>query len=657
MAKVRTVKLELLRHGPQHNQLLSPLTPYLALCGPSGPQTVQIPFEHHQLLLRLARLRYDDSGLTISDAQREGELRDLGETIGGVLGGITGLQGPLSACQDGSNALIHLRLAVSALELGMVPFEAAIAPDNLPGSGAPLLLRTPIVITREVRRIDPPTVCWSRQPRILFAYFTPPNQQRVPADQHLDALLKAIDPYVNIKDSPEDRLPEVRKLLTILPEASLKDIADACRDGDYTHVHLLAHGAKFMEAGSERSGVALRPQQGDVMDVVDGERLAIALRGAGLNGALKPPPTLVSLATCDSGQVSDVVAPGGSIAHALHEAGIPWVVASQFPLWMKASTVAVECLYSRLLQGADPRLVLYELRQRLRTEVPETHDWASIVAYAVSPWDFDEQIRKFHDKQVRNRLDVLFDRMDNLVARWVETTQSPLDLGVHPLADSIRTEHAAWLTRTEADRAKCPVEYSEALGMKGASEKRIGIIYARISKYEQNKNQKKEAHRANKASHEAYTASKMAYQQALSIPSTNKWHWVITQFLSISALPALVDSDGEIDRLVRDFGDYWHTARQIAEWQLLNAEESERAWALGTLIELELLGSIYLGDDFNKRAAHKNIVRYCKELIEIDVPKNFAVKSTCRQMQRYVEDWHRDCWSELAKAGMNALGG
>jgi len=29
---MRTLTLELLRHGPAHNQLLSPLTPYLALC-------------------------------------------------------------------------------------------------------------------------------------------------------------------------------------------------------------------------------------------------------------------------------------------------------------------------------------------------------------------------------------------------------------------------------------------------------------------------------------------------------------------------------------------------------------------------------------------------------------------------------------------------
>jgi hypothetical protein len=50
MSEIRNVKIELLRAGPAHNQLLSPLTPYLALCGADGPVTVHIPFEHEQLL-------------------------------------------------------------------------------------------------------------------------------------------------------------------------------------------------------------------------------------------------------------------------------------------------------------------------------------------------------------------------------------------------------------------------------------------------------------------------------------------------------------------------------------------------------------------------------------------------------------------------------
>ncbi|MCK7492772.1 MAG: hypothetical protein MZW92_15495 [Comamonadaceae bacterium] len=40
---------------------------------------------------------------------------------------------------------------------------------------------------------------------------------------------------------------------------------------------------------------------------------------------------VVSLASCNSGNVGSVAGAGASIAHALHEAGIPMVVAGQFP--------------------------------------------------------------------------------------------------------------------------------------------------------------------------------------------------------------------------------------------------------------------------------------------------------------------------------------
>src|SRR5205814_937611 len=75
---VRHVTLELLRPGLAHNQLLSPLTPYLALCGSDGPVTVKIPFEHRQLLCRLARLRYAIHDREVAAQQREAEVRAMG---------------------------------------------------------------------------------------------------------------------------------------------------------------------------------------------------------------------------------------------------------------------------------------------------------------------------------------------------------------------------------------------------------------------------------------------------------------------------------------------------------------------------------------------------------------------------------------------------
>ena len=58
--------------------------------------------------------------------------------------------------------------------------------------------------------------------------------------------------------------------------------------------------------------------------------------------------------------------------------------------------------------------MLYVLRQRLRTDSPGTHDWASIVAYATVPWDFEHQVEAFRDKQMRAKVEIKFDRIDEL---------------------------------------------------------------------------------------------------------------------------------------------------------------------------------------------------------------------------------------------------
>ena len=82
MPDIRETKLELLRNGPEHNQLLSPLTPYIALCGAWAPQTVAMPFEHRELVTRLARLRYGDGRHEVSAEQRETELSSIGTAVG-----------------------------------------------------------------------------------------------------------------------------------------------------------------------------------------------------------------------------------------------------------------------------------------------------------------------------------------------------------------------------------------------------------------------------------------------------------------------------------------------------------------------------------------------------------------------------------------------
>jgi len=533
--------------------------------------------------------------------------------------------------------------------LGMIPFEAAISPDGYPGSGSPLFLqmRTPISITREIRRGRPLPVEWNRPPRILFAYAAP-NGLYVPAQTHLQALREAIEPWVKIKDSDRDRLPEIKKILTIIPNASLEKIRKECATTEYTHVHILAHGASFKNAGEELYGMALCNEYDQTPDIVDGQRLAIALTARDSSGTARFRPTVVTLATCDSGNIDTVITPGGSIAHELNAAGIPWVIASQFPLWMKASAIAAEVLYRGLLNGKDPRWVLYELRQRLRTDSPGTHDWASIVAYSTVPWYFEQQVNSFRDKQTRRKLEVMFDRIDDLVGannNKAEAAQTPVELvpdrmtELKSLCESIRAHLKKW--REESDAIASNQMQAERLGVSAASEKRIAISFSLANE--------------NTLSKQAYEAARDFYCKALEKEPTN--HWVMTQHLSSLAILSAFDNSTSPEELQKEYGNLWIAVREIAQRQYRNSESVDKVWALSTLVELTLLGSIYGGTaNYDLEQAKSEIKRCCKEMRELLDAEAFAIFSTKRQFRRYITCWKKPEWTDLAKEALRALG-
>ena len=91
---MRTITLELLRHGPAHNQLLSPLTPYLALCENHEAVTVQVTLEHSQLLHRLRALSY-----RLGEEARQFQLQDTARWLAGLLASIPGLSAELQRGQ------------------------------------------------------------------------------------------------------------------------------------------------------------------------------------------------------------------------------------------------------------------------------------------------------------------------------------------------------------------------------------------------------------------------------------------------------------------------------------------------------------------------------------------------------------------------------
>jgi tetratricopeptide (TPR) repeat protein len=447
---------------------------------------------------------------------------------------------------------------------------------------------------------------------------------------------RAIDPWVKWKAAPAERVKEVTTHLTVLPNASLQAIRRACAETEYTHVHILAHGQKIERQG--HYGLTLcSDTDGGQQDVVDGEALATALTARDSMGTARSRPTVVSLATCDSGNAGSVITAGGSVAHALHAGGIPWVIASQFPLWMHASSVATEVLYRGLLRGDDPRWVLYTLRQRLRTDSTATHDWASIVAYAVVPWNFGQNVEAFRNRQTRQRIERRFDEAEQRLAAATQSqdcaSKPAGDAEVAALYEAIRHDLAQWCQALPA--AAPPHERVGRLGMSAASEKRIGDLY-----------------RGVKDESKAITAYEKAmgfYRDALEADPVNDW--VLTQYLSMLAV---LGSEDEAT-LAQEYGAWWSGARQIATWALRTGPGEKRVWALGTLAELELLGAVYAGPTFKANDARKEIVRLCRELVDAVGKDAFPVFSTQRQFTRYLTRWPRESWNGLAECAIDAL--
>lgn len=385
---MRAIKLELVRHGPPHNQLLSPLTPYLALCENHPPVTIHIPFEHNQFLYRLRDLYYKRD-----ESAREFQLFEMGRTIGALLGQIPGLIAEVSReeYREGGEGL-QLRLILSSSELALLPFELALSSEGLPGAGLPLVLQSdvPICITREVRRSRHPVLDGgqpSGAPRILFAWASPVGWTEVPYEAHLLALRRAVDPWWGTLQTPID----------VLPRASIQDIEFACIEAvqanyPYTHVHILAHGVQTQIGFDFEYGLALhqdRHPDGEA-DRVLGERLATALGArSSIMGGAAVKPDVVTIASCYGGAQGSVAGAGASVAHALHVDGIPVVIAAQFPLTYLASVRMVEVLYERLLWGEDPRLAIADLRRSLHAELRRSHDWAGITAYAELDPEFE----------------------------------------------------------------------------------------------------------------------------------------------------------------------------------------------------------------------------------------------------------------------------
>src|SRR5262249_1927542 len=186
-----------------------------------------------------------------------------------------------------------------------------------------------------------------------------------------------------------------------------REVATAAQKGaPFSHVHILAHGARFDDADRYSPvGVALQNE------VISGRRLATALTAVTDSGITRP--VVVTLATCDSAKSPDVRTPDASLAHDLHDHGIPLVIASQFPLSVTGSVPFVERFYAGQLWGEHPLRSLYEVRLRLHGAMgPDVHAWASLVAYEAFPSDLPGQLEELRYSQARRAQECALSRLE-----------------------------------------------------------------------------------------------------------------------------------------------------------------------------------------------------------------------------------------------------
>ncbi|MBW7991289.1 MAG: CHAT domain-containing protein [Planctomycetes bacterium] len=651
MLKCHKVNLEFVRPGPPHNQLLSPLTPYMALCGGGSPVTFYLDFEHHQFMHRLKRLRYvtsdGRSGVAVPDQIREATVAEVGMDVARIFAKVGSLLAEewrvMGDAETGTQAentqLVDLRLVVSGSELALIPFEMAIAPQAYPGEGLEWALQhhLPIVPIRQIRSNCPAPVPWDRplEPKILFISAAPQGLD-VPLASHVHALRAALDPWVRRPLHPKEEsdtaskgdskgqsaLTFIKKRLRLLPNASIEDIYSICAREQFTHVHILAHGAELDVGGEKRYGLALcDPNEGNRMNVVSGKRLAKALLAEGEDGTRRSQPLLVTLATCDSGNPGSVLIPGGSIAYDLHAAGIPWVLASQFPLTKVGSVRMTEALYQRILRGDDPRQALFEVRRQLYMNAERDHDWASLVAYATIPTGFEDQVATFFEKQVRRSIDAALNQAD-----------LSIDDGEMENAYEVAIEKLdTWRSRLpEGDGYKERVRQAECYGMYGSTWKRIGLLHYK------NKQESRGKDNLQK-SLDWYTKAMKLWAMG------GGHHWVATQTLS---LKAVLDKHQDPDT--------WRLAHKIAEEELVKSIGADQAWAHGTLAELILLAKYHIPDEPIGNAK-KKVQEHCQAIVRLVGEGAFAVKSTRRQFKRYINYWPNPDWNVIAKAAVATL--
>jgi len=600
--QIESLMIEFQRMADLTTGLLRKDDPYLLTIAANQVKQVSMPLGYFEFQKMVHSLRYEKSTPEV----RAAALEEIGDIVAALMRSDT--------FQDLPNPehLLQLDLVVNAAELAALPFESALK------GGEPLLVRNghKIVLTRRVRTDQATTqVSWPSRVRILFAWADAGGD--IPMADHTNALRAALSAWIPM-ESLVAKADDIAKVFCVVAKASVSSITEACnyavKEGmPFTHVHILAHGAKVGEEPDTVWGLALHNDADpSETQVARPDEIASAL--ATLNSSA----VVLSLAACDSGNETSPFVPRRSIAHELHVAGTPVVIASQFPLTKFGSTVLVKVFYKHLLDGNDVREALYTTRCELKQEAAAGHDWASVVAYVRLPETYGSQLKDVRLKAVLSSLGAVQGWTDNLVAG---TDADPAKFKY--LADKLE-ENICRLIKYYEDNSAEALRL-ENFGLLGSAEKRLSELYFswRLRTSDGTLDAPMRA---------ALTRSRDWYRRGCD--SNLSHHWTGVQFLCLNAI---VEGAAKDPRR-------WYAAELAAqldrddEGVQTDLESDEDIWACGSLAELYLLAPLLgLGD---KMGLARDALNSLKTRVTLKFPNNsFYLKSTKRQLRRYIQWW------------------
>ena len=445
-------------------------------------------------------------------------------------------------------------------------------------------------------------------------------------------LLEAIEPFLyspepgarHVEPDPNDPRQQFEELLAILVNPTLARIREECQRHAYTHVHVLAHG-DLNDASRNSYGLALQADD-ETSSVVSGEQLACALTSVQDRGIQRP--TVATLASCDSANVGTVVVPGASFGHALHQSVIPLVIASQFPLSKDGSMPLTKTLYDGLLWGDNPVVLLYEARAALHTGFAFWHDWASLVVYEALPQNWAEQLDTLRYKQSKRAMNAALQRIDLAVIE-----KKPYEF-FGELNEALQNA---------VHRLPLDGQYGiECLGLRASSYKRLAQAVSQLPGDDSLKHASGEPAELLQKAMQDYEegARSLLVNDVRGVQRVTTLRWLLVQVVSLAAV------------LGRDIDERkWIAAKLCADLYLEISDSEQQAWAHASLAELWLVRLAQPDlSPRDKQSFSESAREHTNRLSEFyPLDDEFPIKSTRRQLERYVYWWGRsdfEDWEE-----------